>query len=114
MTTQRLPGEIIVTVLRRLCLTASLIIAPALAAGQNRTDARIAVARARISSRDFATADTELGTALDTWQKADSDQRGKWTDAYTKALPNATVKDGKVSVPAKAASHPSTLSSSVG
>jgi len=64
LTTQRLPGEIIVTV-RRLCLTASLIIAPALAAGQNRTDARIAVARARISSRDFATADTELGTALD-------------------------------------------------
>src|SRR5438034_7503955 len=42
---------------------------------------------------------TELGTALDTWQKADSDQQGKWTDAYTKALPNATVKDGKVSVP---------------
>ena len=50
--------------LRRLCLAASLVVAPALAA-QNRTDARIAIARARITARDFATADAELGTALD-------------------------------------------------
>ncbi len=41
---------------------------------------------------------TDLGTALDTWQKAGSDQQSKWTDAYSKALPNATVKDGKVTV----------------
>ena len=49
---------------RRLCLTASLVFVPALHA-QNRTDARIAVARARITAHDFASADTELGTALD-------------------------------------------------
>ena len=50
--------------LYRLCLTASLIVVPALAA-QNRTDARIAIARARITARDFRAADTELATALD-------------------------------------------------
>jgi hypothetical protein len=36
--------------------------------------------------------------ALDAWQKANSDQQGKWTDAYTKALATATVKDGSISV----------------
>ena len=46
-----------------------------------------------------ASSNSNLGTALDTWQKASSDQQGKWTDAYTTALPNATVKDGKVTVP---------------
>jgi hypothetical protein len=40
----------------------------------------------------------DLGTALDTWQKASSDQQGKWTAAYSKALTTATVKDGKVTV----------------
>ena len=46
-----------------------------------------------------ASSNTDLGTALDTWQKAGSEQQGKWTDAYTKALPDATVKDGKITVP---------------
>ncbi|HKC20336.1 MAG TPA: hypothetical protein VKE27_11990, partial [Candidatus Dormibacteraeota bacterium] len=45
-----------------------------------------------------ATGNADLSTALDTWQKADSDQQGKWTDAYTKALANATATDGKVTV----------------
>ena len=39
-----------------------------------------------------------LGTALDKWQKASSDQQGKWLAAYTTALGKATVKDGTVSV----------------
>jgi hypothetical protein len=46
-----------------------------------------------------ATNNSDLSAAIDAWQKADADQQGKWTDAYTKALPNATVKDGQVSVP---------------
>jgi hypothetical protein len=41
---------------------------------------------------------TTLGTALDTWQKASADQQAKWLDAYTKALADATVKDGGVNV----------------
>ncbi len=41
---------------------------------------------------------TDLGTALTTWQGASSDQQTKWLDAYSKALPNATVTDGKVTV----------------
>jgi len=65
LTGQRLRGEIIGIVLRRVCLSASLLLAPALAAAQNRTDARIASARARMTARDFATADTLLSTALD-------------------------------------------------
>ncbi len=40
----------------------------------------------------------DLATALDTWRKTGSDQQGKWTDAYTKALATATAKDGKVVV----------------
>lgn len=40
----------------------------------------------------------DLASALDTWQKASSDQQGKWSDAYAKALAKATVKDGKVAV----------------
>jgi hypothetical protein len=43
-----------------------------------------------------ATGNADLTTALDAWSKASSDQQGKWTDAYSKALGNATVKDGKV------------------
>jgi hypothetical protein len=41
---------------------------------------------------------TDLGTALSTWQNAGADQQSKWLDAYTKALANATVTDGKVIV----------------
>ena len=41
---------------------------------------------------------TDLGAALTTWQAASGDQQTKWLDAYTKALPDATVADGKVSV----------------
>jgi hypothetical protein len=40
----------------------------------------------------------DLGAALTTWAGASSDQHTKWLDAYAKALPNATVSDGKVSV----------------
>jgi hypothetical protein len=43
---------------------------------------------------------TDLGTALTTWQKAAADQQTKWLDAYTKALPAATVTDGKLVVAA--------------
>ena len=45
-----------------------------------------------------STGNPDLGSALDTWQKASSDQQGKWTDAYAKALAKATAKDGKVVV----------------
>jgi len=45
-----------------------------------------------------AVGNSDLSAALDTWQKASSDQQTAWTDAYTKALADATVKDGKVSV----------------
>jgi hypothetical protein len=41
---------------------------------------------------------SDLTSALDTWQKASSDQQAKWLDAYTKALPDAKVTDGKVTV----------------
>lgn len=45
------------------------------------------------------TGNPDLASALDTWQKASADQQSKWTDAYSKALGQATVKDGKVTVP---------------
>jgi hypothetical protein len=41
---------------------------------------------------------TVLGTALAAWQNASSDQQGKWLDAYTKALADATITDGNVVV----------------
>jgi hypothetical protein len=41
---------------------------------------------------------TDLGTALSAWQNATPDQQTKWLDAYSKALPDATVTDGKVTV----------------
>jgi hypothetical protein len=41
---------------------------------------------------------TALGTALSTWQKATADQQTKWLDAYTTALADAKVADGKVAV----------------
>jgi hypothetical protein len=40
----------------------------------------------------------DLAGGLDAWQKASSDQQSKWTDAYTKALADAKVQDGKVVV----------------
>jgi hypothetical protein len=43
---------------------------------------------------------TDLGTALAAWQSATADQQTKWLDAYAKALPDATVSDGKVAVAA--------------
>ena len=45
-----------------------------------------------------ASGNPDVGGALDTWQKATTDQQGKWTDAYTKALATATVKDGNITV----------------
>jgi hypothetical protein len=41
---------------------------------------------------------SDLGTALSTWQGGSADQQSKWLDGYNKALPNATVSDGKVAV----------------
>ncbi len=41
---------------------------------------------------------TDLASALSTWQSATVDQQSKWLDAYTKALANATASGGKVSV----------------
>ena len=41
---------------------------------------------------------SQLASALNTWQRATSDQQGKWLDAYTKALPNAKVDNGAVVV----------------
>jgi hypothetical protein len=41
---------------------------------------------------------TDLGKSLAAWQNASADQQTKWLDAYTKALPNATLTDGKVTV----------------
>lgn len=49
---------------RRLSLAALVLVVPALAA-QNRTDARIAIARAHITAREFGRADTALNGALD-------------------------------------------------
>jgi hypothetical protein len=41
---------------------------------------------------------SDLFAALDQYQKATADQQGKWLTAYTAALANATVTDGKVAV----------------
>jgi hypothetical protein len=46
-----------------------------------------------------ASSNTDLSTQLDVWQKASSDQQGKWTATYTRALATATVKDGQLTVP---------------
>jgi len=45
-----------------------------------------------------ASGNSDLRTSLQTWQSASSDQQGKWTDSYTKALAKATVTEGKVVV----------------
>ena len=47
-----------------------------------------------------AVGNADLTTALGQWQGAGSDQQAKWLDAYGKALPNATVADGKITVAA--------------
>lgn len=52
-----------------------------------------------------AYSNTELASALSTWQGASSDQQSKWTDAYTKALSSATVTDGKVTVSGNATDY---------
>ena len=45
-----------------------------------------------------ASTNADLANALSQWQGATADQQGKWTDAYTKALADAKVTDGKVTV----------------
>ncbi len=45
-----------------------------------------------------AFSNSDLDSALKTWQSASSDDQAKWTDAYTKALADAQVSDGKVTV----------------
>jgi hypothetical protein len=45
-------------------------------------------------------ADNTLGAALSKWEGATADQQAKWLDAYSTALPDATLADGKVSVAA--------------
>jgi hypothetical protein len=45
-------------------------------------------------------ANSDLATAINTWQGASADQKSKWLDAYTKALAAATVTNGKVSIAA--------------
>ena len=47
-----------------------------------------------------AFSNTALGAALTQWQGATPDQQSKWLDAYTTALADATVTDGKVAVAA--------------
>ena len=47
-----------------------------------------------------AFSNTALGTALTQWQGATPDQQSKWLDAYTNALADATITDGKVTVAA--------------
>jgi hypothetical protein len=41
---------------------------------------------------------TALGAALTQWSSAKADQPAKWLDAYTTALADATITDGKVAV----------------
>jgi len=41
---------------------------------------------------------TELAAAVSAWKGASTDDQAKWLDAYTKALPDATVAGGKVTV----------------
>ncbi|HEY1419191.1 MAG TPA: hypothetical protein VGG90_00610 [Candidatus Dormibacteraeota bacterium] len=45
-----------------------------------------------------AFSNTDLGSALSTWQAGTPDQQSKWLAAYTTALGKATVVGGKVSV----------------
>jgi hypothetical protein len=43
---------------------------------------------------------TDVAAAMTAWKAAKTDQQTAWLDAYTKALADATVADGKVSVAA--------------
>jgi hypothetical protein len=43
---------------------------------------------------------TDLATALSTWQATSADQQTTWLDAYTKALATATASNGTVAVAA--------------
>jgi len=45
-----------------------------------------------------AVGNADLGAAIGQWKGASADQQAKWLDAYGKALPSATVSDGKVTV----------------
>jgi hypothetical protein len=45
-----------------------------------------------------ASSNTDLGTALTTWQGAKSDQQNTWLANYSKALADAKIADGKVTV----------------
>lgn len=52
-----------------------------------------------------AYSNTDVATALLAWTGASSDQQTMWTDAYTKALANATVDNGKVTVAGNASDY---------
>ena len=44
--------------------------------------------------------DSQLTAAISTWEAASADQQGKWHDAYAKALKDAKVANGQVTVAA--------------
>ncbi len=48
--------------------------------------------------KQAASNDTQLAGEISTYQAASADQQGKWHDAYAKALKDAKVTDGKVTV----------------
>lgn len=48
--------------------------------------------------KQAASNDTALAGTISTYQAASADQQGKWHDAYAKALKDAKVTDGKVTV----------------
>jgi hypothetical protein len=48
--------------------------------------------------KQAASNDTQLASAISTYQAASADQQGKWHDAYAKALKDATLVDGNVTV----------------
>ena len=48
--------------------------------------------------KQSAANDTQLTSAISTWEAASADQQGKWHDAYAKALQDAKVDNGQVTV----------------
>jgi hypothetical protein len=48
--------------------------------------------------KQAASSDATLNDAVTTWQAASADQQGKWHDAFDKALANAKVDNGQVTV----------------
>lgn len=48
--------------------------------------------------KQAASNDSQLSGEISTWQGASADQQGKWHDAYAKALQDAKVADGSVTV----------------